>query len=611
MCGIVGYLGPKSPKEVLLQGLRALEYRGYDSAGLAILNHGTFETVRAQGKLTNLELKVKNSTFDGHVGIGHTRWATHGPPSERNAHPHFVGGVSLVHNGIIENYLELREELLERGHQVKSETDSELVAHFLSEKIHQGMTLKEAVFATLPRLRGAYAIVCVSDKDPEQVLAFKNGPPLLVGVGKDECIVASDVQAVLPYTNNILYMEDGEVMVVSRGKVEIFDQFKNPIDRPITKVTWTPEQSEKSGFAHYMLKEIFQQPRSVAQAMEPHVDIASQSVKMAIQSATIAPEFWGSIERLFVVACGTSHFAGQAAKYWLERLVRLPTEVDIASEFRYRHPVFPKGSALLVISQSGETADTLAALRLAKEAGVPTLAICNALGSSIAREADALIPMNAGLEVGVASTKAFSSTLVVLALFVMDLAKAKGTLPRAAEVRAIESLFAAPALMEKVLAYDYFFKEMAEHLKNFKGFLYMGRGVNYPLALEGALKMKELAYMHAEGYAAGEMKHGPLALIDPRIVIIMLAPNDDLFEKTLSNLEEAKARGGKILTIGTGESERLKKVSDYYLSLPEGDLFTNVLFEVIPLQLMAYHVAVSLGNDVDQPRNLAKSVTVE
>lgn len=610
MCGIVGYCGPKDPKEVIMTGLKALEYRGYDSAGVAILDGGKFKRVRAEGKLSQLVDKLASEKFSGHLGIGHTRWATHGKPSERNAHPHCVDGVSLVHNGIIENYLELREELIHQGAVLESETDSELVAHLIARELRQTPELFKAVLKVLPKLVGAYAILVVHESEPDTMVAFKNGPPLILGVGADAMYVASDVQALVPYTKRVVYLEDHEVVRVKGAQFEVFSADGKPLNQKIVEINWNSEVASKGGFPHFMLKEIFEQPRAVAQAMQPHVNLAKPAVELKDVGFDWASVF-KDIERVFIVACGSSYYTALVGEYMIERLARVPVECDIASEFRYRHPVLPKNSLLISVSQSGETADTLAAVRLAKQAGVKVLSICNVKSSSIDREADGHLYMNAGAEVGVASTKAFSATLTLLSLLALGMARAKGKLTAEEEANYLRQLLAAPAQIESVLNLDKFFKEAAHHLKAFKGFLYLGRGVHYPIALEGALKLKELAYMHAEGYAAGEMKHGPLALIDETMAVVTLVPQDELFEKSLSNLEEAKARGGQIISIGTGHNARLEQISKYYLALPEAGWFTLPLLEVIPVQLLSYHVAQSLGHDVDQPRNLAKSVTVE
>lgn len=609
MCGIVGYWGPQNPKDVIMNGLKRLEYRGYDSAGVAILHDQNFKVIRASGKLSELQKKLDHEKFNGPIGIGHTRWATHGVPSERNAHPHSVEGVSLVHNGIIENYQEIKEELAKKGVQFLSDTDSELVAHLIAHEIHNTNDLLSAIQNILPRLRGAYSIVVVWQKQPDTLVAFKNGPPLIVGVGEKEVIVASDIQAIIDHTQNILYLEDNELVFVKGTKLQVYAENGQPIKRSPQKVEWNAQSIEKAGFESFMLKEIFEQPQAVASALAPHIDHAQSQVRL--HELGLSDQELKSFERVFIVACGTSFYAGQVGEYLIENLARIPVEIDIASEFRYRDPVIPKNSLVIVVSQSGETADTLAALRLAKQSGVKTLCITNVRLSSIDRESHGHLYLNAGTEIGVASTKAFVATLALFNLFALQLARLHGQLDSQTEKNYLQSLLATPSQMEAVLSYDKFFHEAALHFKAFKGLLYMGRGVHYPIAMEGALKLKELAYMHAEGYAAGEMKHGPLALIDDRMLIVMLAPQDKNFEKTLSNLQEAKARGGKIISIGTGECRELKDLSEYYLSLPKADWNIYPMLEVIPMQLLAYHVANAYGYDVDQPRNLAKSVTVE
>lgn len=608
MCGIVGYYGPQNPKDVIINGLKSLEYRGYDSAGVAILHKGEFKRVRAEGKLAVLQLKLEGEQFDGHIGIGHTRWATHGAPTERNAHPHTVNTVSIVHNGIIENYMQLREEL-GASTKFESDTDSELVAHLISKEIDKGKNLRSAVLAILPRLQGAYSILAVSKKYPDEMVAFKNGPPLIVGVANDAVIIASDIQAIRPYTTKVIYLEDFEVVQV-KGKTFTFSNMDGQfIEKQITTIDWTEELAQKSGFSHFMLKEIFEQPQAVARAITPHIDAETHTVKLNCLGLSV--ENWDKFERLFIIACGTSYYAGMTGKYLVEELAQLPVEIDIASEFRYRAPVLPANSFAIVISQSGETADTLAALRLLKQKGVPCVSICNVKNSTIDRETDGHLYMNSGAEIGVASTKAFTATLAIMNLVALQIAKKKHKISLVDEQKYVRALLAAPAQIEVVLAHDKFFSAAADTLKKYKGFLYMGRGINFPVALEGALKMKELAYVHAEGYAAGEMKHGPLALIDSRMAIVMLAPSDRLYEKTLSNLEEAKARGGEVIAVGTTGNERLREISKHYLTLPKAEWTINPILQTIPLQLLAFHVACALGNDVDQPRNLAKSVTVE
>jgi glucosamine--fructose-6-phosphate aminotransferase (isomerizing) len=608
MCGIVGYYGPKNPKDVIISGLKALEYRGYDSAGVAIMHSGHFKRVRAEGKLSALEEKLSTENFDGHLGIGHTRWATHGAPVERNAHPHTVDGISLVHNGIIENYAELKAEL-GGNTQLTSDTDTELIAHLIAKEVRSGKKLLAAVVAVLPKLSGAYSVLVVSEDSPDEMVAFKNGPPLLVGLAEHVAIVASDAQAIVNYTKNVIYLDDFEIAHIKKAQVSFYDKTGKHVVKKPSVIDWTEERAEKQGFAHFMLKEIFEQPRAVARALGPHIDTATHTVNL--KDVGLELDVFKNLEKIYIIACGTSFYAGMTGKYLIENFARVPVEIDIASEFRYRKPVISKNSLAIFISQSGETADTLAALRMLKEQKVPTLSVCNVKKSTIDREADGHLYMNSGVEVGVASTKAFSSSLAIMNVMALYLAKVKGQLNRDSESTYVKGLLSAPSHMENILSCNKFFAEAAEVLARYKGFLYLGRGLSFPIALEGALKLKELAYKHAEGYAAGEMKHGPLALIDKNMAVVVLAPKNELYEKTVSNLEEAKARGGQIIAIGTGQDEKLKSLSVHYLALPKADTHIYPLLEVIPLQLLAYHVASALGNDVDQPRNLAKSVTVE
>ena len=548
MCGIVGYLGSLNPKDVIISGLKKLEYRGYDSAGLAILHNGETKLIRALGKLKSLEEKIISEQFNGHIGIGHTRWATHGVPSERNAHPHKVRGISLVHNGIIENYLDIKEELLKQGAKINSDTDSELVAHLIANEVEITKDLKKAVENILDKLKGAFSIVVMWEKNPNELIAFKDGPPLVVGLGKGENFVASDVQALISYTNQFIYLNDREIVQLSKEKIRLFSSQGVAIERKPIVLNWSPELVEKQGFSHFMLKEIYEQPRAVAMAMEPHIlnhrvvlknvgfhekDLHHLDQIDSLKDWEKTQKEFRNIERIFIIACGTSFYAGQIGKYLIENLAQIPVETDIASEFRYRQPIIPKNSLVLTISQSGETADTLAAIRLAKEKGALTLSLCNVKNSSIDREAHGHLYMNAGPEIGVASTKAFTTTLVVLNLLAITFGKVKNLIAEDQELTLVQELLSIPSKMEVVLSYDKYFQTAAENLKKFKGFLFMGRGVSYPIAMEGALKLKELAYLHAEGYAAGEMKHGPLALIDERMAIVMIVPHDGNFEKTL------------------------------------------------------------------------------
>lgn len=620
MCGIVGYLGQKNTVDVLINGLKKLEYRGYDSSGIAVFQNSEYQVMRAQGKLSQLEEKIKLNKPVGPVGIAHTRWATHGVPSEKNAHPHKVDGVCLVHNGIIENYSELKQELMEQGAHFQSDTDSEVVAHLLSRELKKTPHLRQAVHQVLTKIEGAYAILAVWDKEPGTIVAFKNGPPLIVGMGQDEMFVGSDVQAMLAYTKSMVYLEDHEVAEMTSAGVQFYDSHGKPVKKSTTHIDWNSAQAEKMGFKHYMLKEIFEQPKAVASVLEKYIDHGTMSVTFdsigtapmkSNDSKVLSLADLKTVDRIFIIACGTSFYASMYGEYLIEKLAGIPVEVDVASEFRYRDPVIPKNSLVMVISQSGETADTLAVLRMAKERGALTLSLTNTKGSTIDRESHGHLYMEAGIEVGVASTKAFISTLTVVNLFAILLARLRESITADDEKKYVQNLLALPSQMEAVLSHEKFFAKASGVFKAYRGFLYLGRGINYPIAMEGALKLKELAYMHAEGYAAGEMKHGPLALIDSSMLVVVICPKDIHYEKTLSNLQEAKARGGVIVSIGTGEDKKLMEMSKEYLSLPKSDWMASGILSVIPVQLLAYHVANVMGYDVDQPRNLAKSVTVE
>lgn len=619
MCGIVGYIGERAPVDVLVSGLKKLEYRGYDSSGVAVVNAGQVQVVRAEGKLVELEKKLQNYKLDGHIGIGHTRWATHGVPSERNAHPHAVDGVCLVHNGIIENYSELKEKLVAAGAHFQSDTDSEVVAHLLANEVKKTKDIFKAVQNIIPKLEGAYAILAMSEDEPKRLIAFKHGPPLIIGIGAEECVIGSDVQAILAYTDKVIYLEDGEIACLEQDKVDIINIKGEKLHKAVATVHWTTQAAEKSGYKHFMLKEIYEQPRAVSSVLKKYVDLNKYQVDFSSMFSSPSQKTTSkysdidlkNIDRIFIVACGTSFYAAMYGEYLIEKLGKIPVEVDVASEFRYREPVIPPRSLVVVISQSGETADTLAVLRMAKDSGAPVLSISNTLGSTIDREADMHLFMEAGVEIGVASTKAFICTLAVMNMFALYLARLRQQLAEDVEKKYVQNLLALPSHMESVLAYDKYFEEAVETFKGYKGFLYLGRGINYPIAMEGALKMKELAYKHAEGYAAGEMKHGPLALIDKEMLVIVINPKDAHYDKTLSNLQEAKARGGVIVSIGTGEDKSLKDMSEEYISLPKSDWMASGILSVIPVQLLAYHLADVLGYNVDQPRNLAKSVTVE
>ena len=613
MCGIIGYLGHRDKKEVIIHGLKRMEYRGYDSAGIAILNDSQYEKYRSLGKIENLEKKIVDKPLKGALGMGHTRWATHGAPSEINAHPHEVNGVMLIANGIIENYLSLKTKILNQDGNIQSETDTELVAHLISHEISSGLSFEKSVEKVIQQLEGSYALLISYREKPDLFIAVKNGPPLIIGVGSEETIVASDLQAISAYTKKVIYLEDNELALIKKDSLKIYNEKGECIDRESVKIDWTQDVAEKSGYKHFMLKEIFEQPRAIDQSIHQYVDCDTSTVNMnhAQSPLKINDKLLSKISRVRIVACGTSYYAGLIGEYYIEKIAGLSTEVELASEFRYRDPILEPETLVLLISQSGETADTLAALKLAKENHIPVLSLCNVKNSSIDRESDGHLYMNCGSEIGVASTKAMTTAIADLLLFAIHLAKLNKKISEEEEKQMIHHLLAAPRLVEEVLACDSYFDKVSTVLKQSKGFLYIGRGVNYPVALEGALKLKELAYMHAEGYAAGEMKHGPIALIDTDMSVVVVAPKDTVYEKTVSNLQEVKARGGRVISIGTKGDTHLEKMSMHFIALPQTEWYLTPLLTLIPLQLLAYHVANALGRDVDKPRNLAKSVTVE
>jgi glutamine---fructose-6-phosphate transaminase (isomerizing) len=610
MCGIVGYIGNKRLTSVLLDGLRRLEYRGYDSAGIAVVNDGGLQVVRCAGKLRDLEESLRLAPLEGTFGVGHTRWATHGRPTEENAHPHrdCTGRLVVVHNGIIENYVELKRDLQKRGHAFKTETDTEVMAHLIEEKIRD-RPLEEAVRLTLPELRGVYAICAITADEPKKIVAARNGPPLVVGLGKDEYFVASDVPAILHHTRDVFFLDDRELAVVTEQGVQIRDVEGRPVAKKVQRVTWDPILAEKSGFKHFMLKEIYEQPRAVRDTLLGRV--SQESGKIFLEEMEITPEEFGRVRRISLVACGTSWHAALVGKFLLERLVRVPVEVDIGSEFRYRDPILQPDDLVVVISQSGETADTLAAQREARAKGLKTVAICNVVGSMITREASGVIYTHAGPEIGVASTKAFTAQLTALQLLALYLGEVRGSVSPEDAREHIARLLHLPAQIEQILGMDPLIEEVAKEYYRASDFLFLGRGVNYPIALEGALKLKEISYIHAEGYPAGEMKHGPIALIDKSLPVVALAFGDKVYEKMMGNIEEVKAREGRIIAVTQEGNGDLSKIAGHVITIPRtADLLTPIL-AVIPLQLMAYHIALRRGCDVDQPRNLAKSVTVE
>ena len=624
MCGIVGYVGKKQVVPVIIDGLRRLEYRGYDSAGIAVAGGPEgLQLRRAEGKLRNLEEVIRQHPIDGTYGIGHTRWATHGRPSEENAHPHrdCSGTIVVVHNGIVENYLQLKKMLREEGHTYKTETDTEVIAHliekfYILENKDKKLTLEEAVRKTVKMLQGVFALAVISSDSPNKIIASRNGPPAVIGLGKDEYFVASDVPAILYHTRDLFFLGDGDVAVLTPEGVTLTDFDGKPVEREVQHITWDPIMAEKGGFKHFMLKEIYEQPRAVRDTALGR--ISQDSGKVFLEQMDVSEEEFRNLRKLNIAACGTSWHAGLAGKYMIERLARVPVEVDYASEFRYRNPLIGENEMTLVITQSGETADTIAAQRECKARGAKTIAICNVVGAMIAREADGTIYTHAGPEIGVASTKAFTAQLVALFLLALRLGQIRGTVTDEESVKLAQELSRLPGMLETVLSRDEEPDELARIYQRVQDFLFLGRGIHFPIALEGALKLKEISYIHAEGYAAGEMKHGPNALIDEDLPVVILATQDKndpgsvlRYEKTISNLKEVKARSGRVIAIATEGDEDIKEAADHVLFVPHAPELLLPILEIVPLQLLAYHIAVRRGCDVDQPRNLAKSVTVE
>ena len=608
MCGIVGILGKAPVAGQLVDALKRLEYRGYDSAGIATLDHGVMARRRAEGKLQALESKLRSEPLGGNTGIGHTRWATHGRPTESNAHPHATDIVSVVHNGIIENFRELREALIAGGATFRSETDTEVVAHLVSEKIKQGQTPIDAVGATLKQLRGAFALAFIFAGHDELLIGARKGSPLAVGYGKGEMYLGSDAFALAPFTDTLSYLDEGDWAVLSRDGVQIYDEQDRPVERAIVKTSVSSQLVDKGNHKHFMAKEIHEQPEVVGHTLAHYIDMVTETVALPAP----LPFEWSKIKRLSISACGTAYYAGLVAKYWFERFAKLSVEIDIASEFRYREAPLEAGDLAIFISQSGETADTLATLRYAREMKQHILSVVNVTSSTIARESDVVMPTLAGPEIGVASTKAFTCQLSVLACLALAAGRARGHLSATDEQNLVHALVEVPRLMAQALTLEPQIEKLAHDLAKVKDVLYLGRGTSFPIALEGALKLKEISYIHAEGYAAGELKHGPIALIDETMPVIVIAPHDRVFEKTVSNMQEVAARGGKIILVtdpkGATEATIESMVT---LMLPEMASTVTPLVYAIPVQLIAYHTAAAIGTDVDQPRNLAKSVTVE
>jgi glutamine---fructose-6-phosphate transaminase (isomerizing) len=607
MCGIIGIIAKRPVAPELIEGLRRLEYRGYDSAGVATLINGRIERRRAEGKLSNLVARLEREPVHGTIGIGHTRWATHGQPSERNAHPIATDKVAVVHNGIIENFQELKRELTGFGHSFQTDTDTEAVANLVTHYLSQGLDPTKAVAKTLERLEGAFALVFLFAGEHDLLICARRGTPLAIGYGDGEMFVGSDSLALAPLTRRIAYLEEGDWAVVTSKKVAIYDRSNNRIEREVRETALSGALIGKGNYRHFMQKEIFEQPAVIGDTLQALVNPASRTIHLPQ-----LPFALGDIGKITLLACGTAYYAGLVAKYWLETLARIPVETDIASEFRYRAPAMPRDGAAIIISQSGETLDTLAALRYCREAGQKIIAVVNQPESTIARESDVILPTLAGPEIGVASTKAFTTQLAVLAAFTIALARARGTIDAAEEGRLAGQLAEVPSRASEVLHHDETIQKIAAEIALARDVLYLGRGTSYPIALEGALKLKEISYIHAEGYAAGEMKHGPIALIDDNVPVIVVAPPDNLFEKTFSNIEEVIARGGKVVMISDAAGiARVGGRCAFGVAVPQCAPFVAPLLYAIPVQLLAYHVAVLKGTDVDQPRNLAKSVTVE
>ena len=607
MCGIIGIVGNNPATPRLLEALKRLEYRGYDSAGIATLVNGGIDRRRAEGKLVNLDARITETPLSGTTGIGHTRWATHGIPNEQNAHPHATDKVAIVHNGIIENFAELRAEAASAGCNLASETDTEVIAHLVTLQLNKGLSPKDAVFHTLQRLQGAFGLGFIFAGEHDLMIAARQGSPLALGFGDDEMYLGSDALALAPLTNRILYMEDGDWAVLTSNSADVYDVEGNPVERPIRLTELSGAAIGKGGYEHFMLKEIYEQPQVIGDTLHSLVNPAERRIIMPDTDVDLS-----KAERLTLIACGTSYYACMTAKYWFESLARIPVEVDIASEYRYRDSVPPENGVAVFISQSGETIDTLAALRHAKSMGQKILSIVNAPESAIARESDAVLQTLAGPEIGVASTKAFTTQLTVLACLAVATAEARGTITQKEVGNIVGALTEIPARAAEVLNHDDAIRELAVSIAEARDVLYLGRGTNYPIALEGALKLKEISYIHAEGYAAGEMKHGPIALINKDVPIICIAPADKLFEKTASNIMEVRARGGRVIVFSdSAGAERLREHAEAVIALPSVNAFVSPILYAIPIQLLAYHVAVIKGTDVDQPRNLAKSVTVE
>ncbi|MDD2903551.1 MAG: glutamine--fructose-6-phosphate transaminase (isomerizing) [Syntrophales bacterium] len=609
MCGIIGYLGPQEAMPIILDGLKRLEYRGYDSAGMAVIGDNGLAIRRSVGKLMELDKLLSQEPLPGQVGIGHTRWATHGRPSEINAHPHQVGEIAVVHNGIIENYLEIKEQLLKEGHRFSSETDTEIVSHLIVKHLNQGVDYLEAVRLTLMEIKGSYALVIVNAQEPRMLVAARKESPLILGLGEGEFFLASDIPAILPYTRRVIFLEDHDLVVVRDSHYFLLDRTGEKCERPVHQINWSPAMAEKAGYKHFMQKEIFEQPRALIDTFRGRIN--PDLGEVILDEIHLTPEDIQGLKKIFLVACGTSFHAAMVGKTIMESLCRLPVEVDLGSEFRYRQPLVDENTLLISISQSGETADTRAGLTAGKELGAKTLAIVNAVGSSIARDAGSVFYTHAGPEIGVASTKAFTTQLVALYLIALFLARHLGRLTRPEVKRRLAELLKLPTWVQETLDQDHEIRELAKNYMHAHNFLYLGRSLHYPIALEGALKLKEISYIHAEGYAAGEMKHGPIALIDEKMPVVVLASRSPVLEKVQGNIEEVAARGGHIIALTEADNYQVRERVESVITVPAVSLELSPIVLVVPLQLLAYHIADLRGTDVDQPRNLAKSVTVE
>ncbi len=608
MCGIIGYIGGRNAISMVMDGLKRLEYRGYDSAGIAFLSEGEVSVRRCKGKICALEAITDALTKQSNLAIGHTRWATHGKPSDENAHPHRSGGIVVVHNGIIENYVELKHALQAEGFTFTSETDSEVLCHLINK--HAALApFEEAVRRAIREVTGAYAFAVINEKEPDKIIAVRKESPLVIGLGDGEYFLASDVPAFLSHSKEVIFLDNNEMAILHKDGVIVTDFEGRPLHKNVSFISWSPSMAEKGGYRHFMLKEIYEQPRAIADTLQGR--IFQDRGEVALEEFGLPRGHIEGIDRIFIVACGTSYHSGMVGKYMIEELSRIPVEVDIASEFRYRNPIVTGNTLFIAITQSGETADTLAASREARRLGAKVLSICNVIGSTASRESDFVFYTHSGPEIGVASTKAFTTQIVALYLLAIALGTVRGTLDKSAASKLLDDVLHLPVQVEHALELDASISAVARELFKKKDFLYLGRGINYPIALEGALKLKEISYIHAEGYAAGEMKHGPIALIDEELPVVVLAPSGKLYEKVTSNMEEVKSRGGTIIAVASADNETIRRLAKYSIFIEESNSYLNTIFLTLPLQLLAYHIAVLRGCDVDQPRNLAKSVTVE